>query len=299
MSASQVKNIHKKADIFQIIMFVWLVLLAASFLFMILWGFFTSLKSVEEFLFNIIGLPKKPTFANYPFVYKHYYVLTADPVTNFPYRAYVPELFFNTVIYVFGCGLAATALPFLMAYANVKFTYKFNKIIYAFVIAAMIVPIVGAAPSEMRMARLLGLYNTRFGLPIMRSHFLGMYFLIMCAAFKGIPKELSEAAYVDGASEFRVMLQIVMPMALNVFGVVLLLKCIEFWNEYTAALLYQPSYPTLAVGLFQLSFTTINGLSFVPMRMVACYILMLPLFILFIIFHDKMMGKLQLGGIKE
>ena len=94
-------------------------------------------------------------------------------------------------------------------------------------------------------------------------------------------------------------LSVFMPLAMNVFGVVFLLRCIGFWNEYAAVMLYQPAYNTLATALFRISQGSQNELALIPRLMSACLILLLPVFILFLIFHDKMMGKLQLGGLKE
>lgn len=284
---------------FELGMLIFLILLAVSFLFIVFWAMITSFKDIFEFRNNVFGWPKQWTFDNYLHVIKNFKVGATDPQTNIYGEVGFGMLMVNTIIYVVGCAFMTTAIPFLAAYLNAKYNYKLNKIITGFVIIALVLPIVGAEPATVSLLRSIGLYNTRFAISLLRGSIISMYFLIMCATFRGIPNELSEAAEVDGASQLRVMVQIVMPMAINIFGVVFLLQAVAYWNEYTATILYQPSYPTLAVGVFQAAHYSIRGMGYVPRRLAVCCLLMVPIFIIFLIFHNKMMGNLQLGGLKE
>ncbi|MDE6372992.1 MAG: ABC transporter permease subunit, partial [Clostridia bacterium] len=158
---------------------------------------------------------------------------------------------------------------------------------------------VGSAPSEIRILRLFGMYDTIWGNWIQKFHFLGMYFLVFFARFKSLSNEYMEAAYVDGASELQVLTRVMLPLVKTVFATVFLIKFVEYWNDYQTPLLYMPSYPTLAVGVYNLSYTTVGVMSYTPMRMAACIILLVPIFVLFIIFKDKLMGNLTAGGVKE
>ena len=65
------------------------------------------------------------------------------------------------------------------------------------------------------------------------------------------------------------------------------------------ALLYMPTHPTLAYGVYYMSISNMNGLSSAPMRMVACVILALPITTVFVVFKDKVMGNVTMGGVKE
>ncbi|MCL2751610.1 MAG: carbohydrate ABC transporter permease [Firmicutes bacterium] len=281
-----------------IVLLIVLVIYTVVLLLPLFWGLFASLKSVDEFRLNIIGLPKDWAFDNYPFVLRTF---EKEVTTRAGEQRVVgtAEMFLNTVLYVGGCSLLSAASPFLMAYLNVKFKYKFNNVIYGVVIVTMMLPIVGALPSELRLLNLLKIYNTWYGIFIQSMGFLGIYFLVFHASFRTVSNELSEAAYVDGASEFRAMIQIVMPLARGAFFTVLLILSIGRWNDYQGPLIYLPSHPTLAVGLFDLSRSLINDLNHVPMRMAGCCMLMLPILVLFMLFHKKLMGNLQFGGLKE
>ena len=162
----------------------------------------------------------------------------------------------------------------------------------------MVIPIVGNLPSEIQIARIFGLYDQIWGLWIMKANFLGMYFLVFYGVFKGIPKEYAEAAKVDGAGNFSILFRIMLPMVRNTFFVVMLIKFIEFWNDYQTPLIYLKSYPTIAYGVFYMANSRENGLSTVPMRMTSAMLAFIPVFVLFMVFQKKLVGNLTVGGIK-
>jgi multiple sugar transport system permease protein len=209
------------------------------------------------------------------------------------------EQFGNTIIYVLGCSFISAAIPCLMAYLNTKFDYRLNNLIFNIVLVTMMLPIVGSFPSEIRVLKTLGIFDSILGMWIRCGTFLGLYFFVFRATFKGISREFSEAAYVDGGSEWMVMTRIMFPLVRITFFTVMLIKSIEYWNDYEIPRLFLPSYPTLAYGIFELSFTADNEFNNVPMRMASCYTLMIPVFILFMLFRNKLMGNLSMGGIKE
>jgi raffinose/stachyose/melibiose transport system permease protein len=95
------------------------------------------------------------------------------------------------------------------------------------------------------------------------------------------------------------MIQIVMPMIATVIGTVFLIHFIDFWNDYQTPLLYLPSWAMLARGLYSLSQRSQGNFATVPYRMAGCLVLATPILILFLIFKEKLMGNLSMGGIKE
>ena len=73
---------------------------------------------------------------------------------------------------------------------------------------------------------------------------------------------------------------------------------IGFWNDYQVPLLYMPSYPTVAYGMYNMANTRENNLSSVPMRMTGAMLMFIPIFTLFLIFQKRLLGNLTVGGIK-
>ena len=162
----------------------------------------------------------------------------------------------------------------------------------------MIIPIVGSLPSEIQMAKNLMLYDKLWGLWIMKANFLGMYFLLFYNNFKVLPMAYTEAAKIDGAGNTTIFLRIIFPLIKNTFITIMLIKFIEFWNDYQIPLVYMPSYPTIALGMYHMAYTTINNLSRVPMRMAGSIMMITPILILFLAVQKRLLGNLTMGGIK-
>lgn len=289
------KKSFKTSPIF-VALFIILAIYTIAMFSLLIWAVISSLKKPLDFSNNKLGLPEEIAWDNFSTVFSKFEILinangSAKTVDLW-------QMLIYTILYAGGCALISTIVPCAVAYVTAKFKFKFNAVIYGIVIVAMVLPIVGSAPSEMKILKDLGLYDTLWGSWIQKFHFLGMYFLVFYAAFKSFPDTYMEAAYIDGAGEWKTFLQVVMPLVRNTFLTILLIKFIDYWNDFQTPLLYIPSYPTLAVGLFRLTDSTVAALSWVPRKLAACIIILLPIMTLFIIFRDKLMGNLTMGGIK-
>ncbi len=216
----------------------------------------------------------------------------------------MPRMYLYSVLYALGCSLTNTFTTCLAAYHCAKFRYKFSKLIHTVVIVVMIIPIVGTLPSEISLSVKLGLFNHIWGLWIMRANFLGLYFLIFYDIFKSLPTAYSEAAKIDGASNFMVFTRIALPLVRNTFFTVLLIKFITYWNDYQTPLVFMESFPTVARGLNDLIASSQNepGSAFdvtsTPAKMSAVILTATPVVILFLVFQKHLLGNLTMGGIK-
>ena len=220
---------------------------------------------------------------------------------------HLDKLYLNSILYAGGCGLASTVVPCIAAYACARYKYKFSRIMHTTVIITMMIPIVGSQPSEIKMAVDTGIFDTFYGLWIMRANFLGMYFLMFYDICKALPTSFSEAAKMDGANNFQIFFKIALPLIKNTFMTVFLIRFIAFWNEYQVPMLYTPSYPTVAMGLNELmSFA--GGAPHLkkgyfdmvetPSRMAAAVLTAAPVCILFGCFQKRLLGNLTMGGVK-
>lgn len=288
----------KKFSSLLLIIFIVLVVYSLSLLYPIFWGIVQSVKKVDEFRLNILGFPKMGfTFENFTLVIEKFKVPASAGGPSSDQG--LLQLIWNTLLYVVGCSFFATFIPCITAYVTAKFPFRFSGIVYGVVLITMMIPIVGAYPSELVLLRRLGLYNTMYGIWIQRANFLGMYFLVFHASFKAMSKDFSEAAELDGASELTVMFKIMFPLVQNVFFTVFLIKFVEFWNDYQTPLLYTPAYPTLSYGVYYLTASTMPDLNYVPTRMAACIIVLIPILLIFVCFSEKLMGNISMGGVKE
>ncbi len=296
---------HRRPSPLTVTLGILLALYALSMTVLLLWGVFTALKTQEEFRQNVAlppgGAPWDWAWGNFVRVFENFYVPVTKIVngTAVQQNIWVEEMLLNTLLYTVGGAFIQTAVPCAVAYVTSKFRFRFSAVVQGIVIVTMIIPIVGSQASELELLMRIGIYDTIWGNWIQKFNFLGMYYLVFFAAFKLIPDDYAEAAYIDGASEWRVMISIMLPLVATTFFTVMLLKFIDFWNDYQTPLLYLPTHPTLAYGVFRLSTEPIQEMSTVPMRMAACIIMAVPVLAVFIVFRNKLMGNLSMGGIKE
>ncbi|MBP3423245.1 MAG: carbohydrate ABC transporter permease [Clostridia bacterium] len=231
------------------------------------------------------------------------FVVETDPMPGMdPRKVGMPEMYLYSLLYAGGCAFTATFVPCITAYACARFNYKFSRIVHTTVIIVMMIPIVGSMPSEIKMAQATGVMNKIWGLWIMRANFLGLYFLVFYDVCKALPASFSEAAKIDGANNFQIFFQIAMPLIKNTFMTILLIKFISFWNDYQAAMVFMPSYPTVAIGLNKIMNINADSTRYnhqmVPARMAAVVMTATPVCILFAIFQKRLLGNLTVGGVK-
>lgn len=305
---------NKKRDNFSpltVIMLVILSIYVALLLFLLLWAVMQVFKHPLDFNKNPIWFPSSEgtqhgfTTVNFGalFAYSEK-TWMGDGATRT--RVGFVEIILNSVVYAVGGALVNTAVMGLMAYLTAKYEYFYSKLIYGIVIVVMVIPVVGSQASEIQVLDALGLWNTRFGFVILKAGFVGVYFLVFYETFKGIPMTYTEAAMIDGASDWYIMTEIYLPMVLNVFTTIALITFIQFWNDYQMAMMYMPDYPTLSYFLFRVqnSSTPVTVgrekilLSGPTVKMTATVVLMMPILIIFISLHEKLMGNLSIGGIK-
>ncbi len=290
------KKREKKINVFSVIILLLLVLYAISMVVLISWGVLTSLKDpLSDFRQNkLFGLPKEWKFSNYSFVYQ-YFVVPIDSTTEVTMFGQL----INTILIDSLSALCRAFFPCLIGYLVAKYKCKFSSVLYGMALVIMALPIIGSAPSELKLLKDLGLYDNYITVFFHRSYYFGIYFFVFVAMFTAISNDYYDAASLDGAGDWRIYLTIMFPMARNTFMTVLLLTFVEGWNDYQYALMYLPSMPTLAYGLFVLSNSKIQELNNAPMRLAGSVILMVPILVLFIAFKEKLMGNLSMGGLKE
>ena len=278
---------------------------------LILWGFFTSVKSyhphtatnpLNVFRGNEIGLPKghiwQWEWKNYTKVLDYIYAYVYFGGSK--YKVNVVQMLENTLFYTVGGALISTMLPCIVAYATSKTNFKFSKIFDATILVVMIIPIIGAYPSELQILNTLKIYNTWIGYFVQRMHCISVYYLIFQAAFRSIPASYSEAAMVEGANRYTIMFRICIPLVRTMIFTVFLIYFIEIWNNYNTSLLYMPSHPSFAYGIFYLVFENAEThIDLITYKMAGSFVLFIPILILFILFRKPLMQNLSMGGLKE
>ena len=268
----------------------------------IVWSIIAAFMDKTDFN-NFFGTLKaynrgiKYTFDNFIYAWNN---VTIIPTTSTDTILMIPDLLLNSVLYSIGCAAAFTICPVIVAYATARFKYGFSKVVYAFVIVTMALPIVGSMASEIIMLNNLGIFDTFPSMFILRFNFLSIYFLILHAQFSSLPMDYTEAAKIDGASNLRIMLQVIIPQSLNTIVTVFVLSFISYWNDYQIPLLYLPSYPTAAYGIYDFVVKNSAGEgAYVPTQLAATIIMTLPIILVFIIANKRIRVSVAMGGIKS
>lgn len=288
------KKFDKSSIPYVIVIFSILVVYCLFFFTLLYMALSTSLKTFPDYQSNRIGLPTEITFENFVSSFELFKVIVDSETT-----VYLAEMLFNSVIYSVGCAVVASLVPCIVAYLVAKYNFKFNKIVYGTVIISMVLPIVGALPSEIQVMKFLGLYNSMIGIFIKNACYLGTYFLVYYATFKALSNEYLEAAFVDGSPHLKVMLGIVFPLIKTTVFAVFVINFIAYWNDYQSPLIYLKKAPTAAVGLFKfMTNPSQAGGSLMTSQMAGCIILFIPIFILFLCCKNIFLGNLTVGGIK-
>lgn len=288
------KKALKNINVFSVIVFVVLTLYIVSLVVPLVWGFLTSFKSRGDYVMNMYGFPEEFKWENYVTAFEHFKVETDKNG-----MVYIEEMLLYTLLYAGGCAFFQVFFNCIAGYCCAKFSrFAITGVYTGIVIVTMAIPIVGSQASELAILINLKLYDNMLGMWIMKMNFSGIYYLIFLETFHAIPKDYSEAAYIDGAGNFTLFFKLMLPFVSKTFLTVFLIYFIGYWNDYQLPMLYLPSYPTLAYGLYEYSFSANPKISSVPMKMAGCMILFVPIFIVFVCMQKYLLGNVQMGGLK-
>lgn len=217
-----------------------LILLTLIVMFPIYWIFRSSLMTnAELYAYPPAFFPPEWRFENY-----------AETLAHFPFFRY----FANTMTIILPSIIGATLTATLGGYAFARLRFRGKKFLFSLCIGSMLLPtMITLVPLYIMWTKGFGLSNTYW--PLILPHFCGggAFNIFLINQFvKTIPRELDEAATIDGCGYFRILFSIIMPAIKSAMIVVALLKFVELWND----LLQQVIYIN-----YQEDFTIVLGLS--------------------------------------
>ena len=294
------KTTKKPFDVMLLILCIVLAVYTVILLVPLLWALYTSfidytmydLGTAREDLKMMMN-PEYLTLDNLITAFTKFKVDIGEGV-------HITEMFVYSVLYSGGCAIIATMVPCIMAYLVARYDFAFGEVVYGIVLVTMAIPIVGSLPSEIRMIENLHLMDSLWGLYVLKANFLGIYFLVFHAQFKMIPKDYTEAAELDGASDWMIMTNIIFPISVGTITTVMLLNFIAFWNDYQIPMIYWPSHPVMAYGMYYFVKVTRgqDGQGSTPVSVSSMILVAIPILILFGIFNQKIMANMSIGGVK-
>lgn len=252
------------------------------------WCVCNSLKSVEEYYESAIALPKNWAPQYYLKIFQSFKI-GYDNFWN---------LAFNSVWQAFGSQFLNIMASVFVAYPLARYNFPGKGFFYGLIVFVMIIPIIGSGAAAYKMFRSMNFINNPLGFAT--TWFMGfdMSALILYGYFKGISKEYSEAAYIDGATRIRTLFSIVLPQAIPCILALFVNNVMKQWNNYTTPMLYLTKYPNLALGIYLFESESLFIEGGVPMFFGAVVLSSLVPLALFTVGQKTMINSMSVGGLK-
>jgi len=184
----------------------------------------------------------------------------------------------------------------MAAYAFVFFRFKGKHLLFMVVLATMLIPSEATLISNFLTMTNWGLADTYTGLvvPFVTS---GMGIFLIRQFYMSVPREIKEAADIDGCGSLRFFTRILLPISTPVLGALAIYVIISSWNQYMWPLLMtnSPEKRTVQIGISMLQFS--EGVSYGLVN-AGCMMILLPCIVFFMFFQKKMVGAMTVGSVK-
>lgn len=262
-----------------ILAIIWLVIAGAPFLFMVLSTFKTQFEILTG---GVFSWPNAFYLNNY----------VAVIAGNF-YR-----YFLNSVVVVSISLFLLLAIASFASYPLARFVFKGRGTIYSFIVSCMAVPIHIALIPIFMLTINIGIYDTIWALvgPYIAFN-LPISVFILTTFMQSIPKEIEQAAEIDGVGKYRMFFTIMLPLAKPGIATLAIFNAINMWNEFVFAFVLTQSVNNrtlpLAIWEFQGQFT-----NHTPMIMTVLTLSAIPMVLAFIFFQDKLIKGMMVGAVK-
>lgn len=254
-------------------------------LFPFYWMLLTSVKSYASY--NAEYIPQlftlSPTVQNY-----------IDAFTEVPLARY----FLNSVIFTAATTALMLVVTVLAAYAFARLRFRGRNLLFTGFLSLMMIPTELVIITNFVTITDWNMRNTFLGL-ILPSVTSVFYIYLLKQNFEAVPEELYKAAKVDGCSDLRYLLKVMVPICSPTIVTITILKVIECWNSYVWPRLItdDAAYFLVSNGIQEIRENGF-GRENIPAMMAAVVVISVPLIILFLIFHRKIMSGVSRGGTK-
>lgn len=271
----------KKAAI-NTLVHIFLLTVVVSCVFPLLWMVSSSLKTQETIFRDTSLIPSQFHFENY-------------------YRAWVEggfgRYFLNSIFYTASVVIGIIVVSSLAAYAFSRLKFPGKNFLFYMFMAAMMIPIPGSFVPLYVLLNKLHLRNTAIGYILcMVNVGLSTSIFLLKTFFDKMPKELEDAARIDGCSKLGIWWHVALPLSKPVLAVVVVFNALNVWNEYVLALIIFDSRSLMPL---QVALTTFQG-EFVtqyPLLMAGLTITALPIIIVYILMQKYIVKGVTQGAI--
>lgn len=273
--------------------YISLIIIGAVCLLPVIWAVSSSLKTREE-LYTVTPtlLPKNPTLQNYT------WMLTREDMSRLPLNMW------NSAQVTLGAVIIQCITATLAGYAFARLKFRGRDLIFYLLILLMFIPRAGGLMALYEEMEFLGLRNTLVGLALLFPSAISVALFVMRQTFLGVPRELEEAAIVDGANTPQLFWNVALPFATGGIAVVAIWEFIYVWGEYlvTLTMIDFPELETVSLAVTKLqgwsAHFTSTLLAGYGTESAAYVVAMLPVLLVFILLQRWFVRGLTEGIIK-
>lgn len=265
-----------------LIIHLFLLTVAVSCLFPLLWMISSSLKTQETIFRDMSIIPKEFHFENYYLAWK---------------EGGFGRYFLNSVIYTIAVVVGIVIVASLAAYAFSRLSFPGRNLLFYIFIAAMMIPLPGSFVPLFVLLNKLHLRNTALGYILaMINVGLSTSIFLLKTFFDKMPKELEDAARIDGCSKLGIWWNVALPLAKPVLAVVVVFNALNVWNEYVLALII---FDSKALMPLQVALMNFHGefITKYPLLMAGLTITALPIIIIYILMQKYIVKGVTQGAI--
>ncbi len=280
------KASHKKTGR-GIALYAVMILVAVVMFAPIVWIFSGGFKTLTEFTTSAKIIPEKMTLENYSYIF-----------TQSKIGLYVR----NTLLLIVGNTVGTLLSSSLVAYALARLEFRGKNVIFSIIVATMMIPNIALIIPQYIMFGKIGWLDSLLPM-VVPSFFAYPYNVFLLRQyFRSIPKELDEAAIMDGCSRLQVFSRIIVPISKPTFVTIGILSSVFWWNELTQPVFYINSdkWRTLTIALMT-SYMYTSGNAFVinwPSIMAASSLMIIPPMILYLAAGKHLEGGIKTSGLK-
>jgi multiple sugar transport system permease protein len=294
--------LHARRVLAAIGRYVALCMLAFIFVFPFLWMVTTSLKPERETKKTIVPHAIRPENYGDAMAFEHGstdVLLSSEPTWKLFFQTPFFQQLCNTLIIGVLSVAGVLISSSLAAYAFARLRWPGRDFFFLLTVTTMMVPFAVKIVPLYGLFRELGWMNTLKPLWAPACFGTGFSIFLLRQFFKGIPRDLTDAARIDGCSEFAIYWRIILPLAKPALAAVALFHFLYVWNDFFAPLVFltQPEDFTLALGLHQFQSTHGGGTPWTLM-MAAATLVTLPVIIIFFFTQRFFVRGVTMSGMK-
>ena len=272
-----------------IIFLILFIIIAIVCIYPLFWAFNNSLKTFDEYSENNFILTKSWDFYNYFKVFNGTFQYNGVTYLGMLYNS-----LWILVVRVF----VNIASSLMLAYAIARFEFPGRNFLYAVVIFANTIPIIGSGPATFKLLNSLNMVENPTTIWLSWAGGFDFAFIVLYGYFKGISPSYSESAYVEGAGELRVFFSIILPQVVPCVVAIMITQAIGVWNDYSTVMIYLRTTPNLAYGLYMFNTESIYISNSKPIYFAAAVISAVPVIILYACTQKLILTNMTAGGLK-